>query len=364
VEFGLRELPLEIERVRNSKELAAFIDVPRIVYDRETHYAAPLMMEQTSLLHPKQAPFFKHGYAAFWTAKRSGAVVGRISAQIDFLAKRQRDEGIGFFGCIDAINDRDVLRQLLTTAEHWLQAEGCTRTQGPFMLSINGQSGLLTGGQAHAPMIGMPWHPDYLGGQLEGCGYRAIQTLHAYELSSDATSLDELKLRVTTDSLQVRHMNLGRMDQEAEICRSLFNGAWKDNWGFIELARSDIIAMAKELKPILFEDCTFVAEVDGKPIAFMLVLPNLFDVVKDIGPSPTLFGFSKLLWRAWRRQYKTCRVILLGVSPDYPLAMRARAVERIFASAIRTIKRYHGSKIEAGWILDSNAKMRAILDNI
>jgi GNAT superfamily N-acetyltransferase len=298
---------LQIERVRNSKELAAFIDVPRIIYEQEAHYAAPLVLEQTSLLHPKKAPFFKHGYAAFWTAKRGGAVVGRVSAQIDFLAKRQREEGIGFFGCVDAINDGDVLRQLLATAERWLQSEGCTRAQGPFTLSINGQSGLLTSGQAHAPMIGMPWHPKYLGGQLEGCGYSAIQTLHAYELKSDASSLGELKLRATTDSLQVRHMNLGRIDQEAEVCRSLFNEAWKDNWGFIELARSDMIAMAKELKPILFEDCTFVAELDGRPIAFMLVLPNLFDVMKNVGPSPTLFGFSKLLWRTWRRQYETCR---------------------------------------------------------
>ena len=52
------------------------------------------------------------------------APVGRISAQIDHLATGPRHDGVGFFGCLDAIDDGDVVAALLRTGR------GLARRQG------------------------------------------------------------------------------------------------------------------------------------------------------------------------------------------------------------------------------------------
>src|SRR3546814_16840881 len=66
-----------------------------------------------------------------------------------------------------------------------------------------------------------------------------------------------------------------RVDAEATLIMGLLNDAWSDNWGFVPLTDSEIAYVGKKLKDIVFEDLIRVAEVDGEPVAFMIVLPNI-----------------------------------------------------------------------------------------
>jgi hypothetical protein len=354
---------IQIELVRDRRGLREFVQLPRGLYRDHPDYVPPLDIEQMSLIDPKKSSFFKHGYAAFWIARRGGTPVGRISAQIDFLARQPDGARLGFFGCFDAIDDAAVAKPLFLAAEQWLREQGCERMRGPFMMSINGQSGLLASGRDHRPMVGMPWHPEYLAGLVESCACRVVQVFSSYAVDYQYVGRVVRPAAELKDFITVRSMDMSRLSDETEICRRMFNDFWKDNWGFVELSRADAEGMLTELKPLLFEDLTFVVEHEGKPIGFMLVLPNVYDVAGDLGAAPSIIGWLRFLWRVWKRQYTSCRILLMGFSSAAPIMVRARAVERMFAEAIARARRYRDDGfVEAGWILSDNRPMLAVLN--
>ena len=58
-----------------------------------------------------------------WLAERGGAVVGRISAQVDDLVQDHWEQGLGHWGMFEAL-DEEAARALIATAEAWLRAAG------------------------------------------------------------------------------------------------------------------------------------------------------------------------------------------------------------------------------------------------
>ena len=120
----------------------------------------PLIKERLDLLHPSH-PYFEHASARFWLVKLNGVPVGRISAQIDQLAKQTNSDRIGFFGFFECIDDVDLALELLQHAEDWLKEQGCVLVRGPFSLSINQESGLLVDGFDAEPFFMMGHAKSY-----------------------------------------------------------------------------------------------------------------------------------------------------------------------------------------------------------
>ena len=85
----------------------------------------------------------------------------------------------------------------------------------------------------------------------------------------------------------------------------ILNDAWSDNWGFVPITDSEIAHVGKKLKPIVFEDLIRIAELDGEPVAFMITLPDLNEVLKPLNGSLFPFGWAKLLW--WLRKPRRAR---------------------------------------------------------
>jgi len=115
----------------------------------------PLFFERKEHIDPEKNPYFAHAEAALFLAFKDGETVGRISAQIDRLRLERHRDDAGQFGFLDAVDDRDIFRELITAAETWLKARGMTRIQGPFSFSINDESGLLVEGFDTPPFVMM-----------------------------------------------------------------------------------------------------------------------------------------------------------------------------------------------------------------
>src|SRR3546814_8441851 len=115
-----------------------------------------------------------------------------------------------------------------------------------------------------------------------------------------------------TDTL-FPYTTLFRSDAEARLIMGILNDAWSDNWGFVPLTDSEIAYVGKKLKTLVFEDLIRVAEVDGEPVAFMIVLPNTNELLIDMDGSLLPFGWARLLWWLRRPKSRTLRVPLMGV---------------------------------------------------
>jgi GNAT superfamily N-acetyltransferase len=365
---------IRIEAVSGAKGRARFVDCGRAFSARLENFVPQLRSEQLELVDPGKNPFFGHARAQFFLALRGGEAVGRIAAHIDELALAMPaaqgfGPGTGMFGYFDAA-DEAVARALLGQAEEWLRGEGMTRAIGPISLSIWEEPGLLVKGQDHPPMLMMGHHPAHYAGWIEAADYARVQTLYTYELdiSTDFSPLVQriVKSGERNDRIKIRRVNTARWDEEVETVLAILNDAWSDNWGFVPFTPAEVAYAGKKLKPIIHEELNMIAEVDGRPVAFMLTFPDLNDALARIeGRLWPLGWFHLLRWLRFPRG-AGMRVPLMGVLKELHNSRLASQLAFMMISAIR--REAHGkfgsTRGELGWILEDNQGMVAIADAI
>ena len=153
------------------------------------------------------------------------------------------------------------------------------------------------------------------------------------------------------------------IDSKLDTVLKLFNDAWENNWGFVPMTREELAHMAKDLKPLLTDECLSIVEVDGVPAAFALALPNLTEVSADLDGQLLPFGWARLGWRVKRRAYTSGRLLLMGVSRQYRetglgAGLALLAIEKMREGVIRLGIR----TAELGWVLEDNRPLLRMLD--
>lgn len=353
---------IEVSPVDRRSELREFVRLPRRLYGRFPEYIPPLDYERRKLLHPAHGAFFKNGRARYWIARQGGIAVGRISAQVDSFAPNGGGGGIGAFGCLDAIDDGDVVAALLERAARWLEGNAMARMRGPFTLSINGESGLQIDGQGHRPMTWMPWHPAYLAPHVVAAGLSGVKDLLVYALRQAPA---EVRLPGgLLKRIKVRELALRHLDRDAEIMRSLFNSAWQHNWGFLPLTSAETTALCRSFRPFLHKQCALFVEQDGTPIAFGLFVPNLFDIVGDLDGTLLPLNWLRFAWRVIKPAYRSGRIVLLGVRDDIQHTVLGAALPMLLINeALRRWPR-RIEEVEMGWVLEDNARVLRVINAV
>lgn len=369
-----RAAQIVIEPVTDKRGRAAFVDLGRAFSDRLEHFVPQIRAEQIELVDPDKNPFFGHARVQLFIAKEGGRPVGRISAHIDELALAMPADqgfgpGTGFFGYFDA-EDEAVARALLTAAEGWLAGEGMTRVLGPISLSIWEEPGLLVRGQDHAPMVMMGHHPAHYAGWIEAAGYTRAKTLYTYDLDI-SKPFPPLVQRIVqsghkNERITVRRVRKADWDAEVATILGILNDAWSDNWGFVPFSPAEVAHAGKKLRPIIKEELNMIAELDGRPVAFMLTFPDLNDALAKIRGK--LFPFGWITMLRWLHFPKGAgmRVPLMGVLKELHNSRLASQLAFMMIEAIRhnSSTKFASKRGEIGWILEDNQGMVAIADTI
>ena len=366
--------PLMVRPVADRGDRKAFIDIAYTLNRDDPNWVPPLRSEVAGTIDPKKNGWFSHARGQLFVATRGNQTVGRISAHIDTLAltmpaDRGFGPGVGFWGMIEAA-DENTAKALINAAEDWLRKQGMTRALGPVSLSIWEEPGLLIKGHDHAPTVMMGHHPARYQGWIERAGYLPAKQLLTYELDI-SVEFPPIVNRIIQSGeknprINIRKVDKSRFDEEAAIILSILNDAWADNWGFVPLTQPEINDVAVKLKPIVFEDLIRIAELDGKPVAFMITLPDLNEAIKPLGGSLLPFGWAKLLLWLRKPQVRTMRVPLMGVVKELQASRMASQLAFMMIEYIRrdSVANFGASRGEIGWVLDDNQGMRSIAETI
>ena len=129
---------------------------------------------------------------------------------------------------------------------------------------------------------------------------------------------------------------------------------------------AEIANAGKKLKPIIHADINLIAELDGKPVAFMLTFPDVNAVLRKIKGRLFPFGWFHLLRWLRRPRNAAMRVPLMGVRRELHNSRLASQLAFMMIGQIRDVAtvRYGTRRAEIGWILDDNQGMKAIADAI
>lgn len=359
---------IRIEQVvPGSKGVDRFIALPYRLHQGDPNWVPPLYMERQETLSPKLNPYFEHADVMFFLAWRGDRVVGRISAQIDRAGLAIRNDATGHFGLLAAEDDQAVIDALFAAAAGWLRDRGMTRMVGPFNLSINEETGLLVDGWDRPPMLLMGHDRAYLGPRIEAAGLVKAKDVYAYLYDIDRELPKSVRLMIDRPlpvNVRLRMLDMKRYEEDLANITSIFNNAWAGNWGFVPLSESETKQMAKSLKLLINPRLAWIVEVDGKPAAFGVCLPNLNEAIHDLGGKLLPFGLFKLLWRLKVKGVKTARVPLMGVRRDVGTWLQAIMPFLVVDAMRREAKALGYEWIELSWILEDNVPMRRIIESI
>ena len=113
---------------------------------------------------------------------------------------------------------------------------------------------------------------------------------------------------------------------------------------------------ARNCKPIVFADLIYVAEYDGKPVAFMITLPDINEKLKQFDGKLFPFNWAKLLWWLRAPQVRTMRVPLMGVAKHLQNSRMASQLAFMMIEYIRrnSVANFGATRGEIGWILEDN----------
>ena len=362
---------IEIREVQNKADRKTFVTLLWDVFKGDPNWVPPLIMERMDALDEKKNPYFEHAEVKLWIAYKDGKPVGRISAQIDELVPKYHDVKTGHFGYFDCINDQDVANALFDTALNWLNEKGMVEVIGPFSLSINEETGMLVEGFDTPPRLLMGHSLPYYEKLVTNYGLARVKDTWAYTLDISQEILPPVMQKlvdraVAKGQVRFRPINMDKYEEELKIILDIFNDAWIENWKYIPFTQSELDHAVKELKMIIREDFTYIAEVDGVPQAMMVTLPNINEIIADLNGKLFPFGFLKLLWRLKiKPSFKTVRVPLMGVRKEFQNSRLSGIMSfGLFEACRKTATKIGCEEAELSWVLEENTRLSKLLETI
>ena len=359
-------MTLTVRQVDGRRGTARFIDVAWRVNDAylrgggDATWVPPLRMVVADALN-RTNPFYRDADRALFVAERNGTPVGRIAAIENRGHNRHHEDRAGFFGFFDTVDDPEVSSQLLARAEGWLRDRSLDRARGPISPSMNHESGLLVEGADQPAAVMTPWNPPYCSGLIEAAGYVGAQDLLGYDIpAGDTLAVPERVKRLAertarNTGVTFRNLNVAVLEQEARKVLELYCQAWDGNWGFTPPTWDEFWHTGKDLKSVLIQDFSFVAEVDDEIIGFMMVIRDINRVLRHI-PSGRLWPTTVLRLARDLPKVQRGRTVLMGLRSEY----RHRGLFPLFAyEAARRAHEVGFEGAEASWILDDNEALTA-----
>jgi GNAT superfamily N-acetyltransferase len=347
---------VEVRPLRSLGDRRQFVELPFRLHGTGTPWIPPLKLERHLFLSPRRGPFFAHGDAELFLARRAGRVVGRVSAQVDHHFNEYHGNAWGMFGFLEVEEDAEALNELLDAAAAWLRAHGRDRMVGPMDFTMNDEAGVLIEGFEHEPLVREPWHPPYYRRLCEQAGLEKVVDLLMWQLHiSERDKILPIIRKLAAElepkhGITIRRMTRRRLRRDLDAFAEIYNEAWTRNWGFVPYTKDDLDAYAQELHLVFDRDWFMVAEnADGETVGVAITVPDINQVLKRMQGRVLPLGWWHYLRR--RRIVDRCRIGFLGVKPAYQHTGVAAGfyMEHFRTSEVTRIKSGEG-----GWVLETN----------
>ena len=360
-------LNIEVSEVTSRHERDAFIKFQWQIYATDPAWVPPLIIERKSFLDRKRHPFYRHGEAALFLARKDGKIVGRIMASDDPNYNSLHETNVGCFGLFESINDQEVAAALFDAAAGWLRNRGRSEIMGPIDYSTNYVCGLLVDGFRFAPTILTAHNPPYYRDLIESCDFTKEKDWYAWwfaDPSKAAMHLRRLATRLKSRwPVTIRSADLKHLRDESRRLRQIFNQAWEKNWGFVPFTEAEIEFMTEELKPLIVPEFAWIAEIGSEPVGFTLCLPDINVVLRDLNGRLTRFGLPIGLIRLlfYKNRVRKGRLIALGVVEKY---RRAGIAEMLVLHVMEETMIKRGITGELSMTLEDNHMINRFLEAI
>jgi len=353
---------MKIVEISSKSDIQRFHELPFLIYKNDQNWISHIKQEVEVVFNPKRNKYFKTGSAArFLLEDEKGNVIGRVAAFIDGNRAntfKQATGGMGFFECID---NKPAAFMLFDACKKWLSDRDMEAMDGPINFGEKDRYwGLLVSGFNHPPIYANSYNPPYYQAFFEDYGFQTYFNQHNFIRPLTTVMPEKYRLRFVrvnkNKDYTLELISKKNLKKYAEDFREVYNAAWVTHDNFKGMSEDQAMSMLKKIKPVMEEDLVWFAYFKGKPIAFLIMLPELNQYFKAANGNFNWWGKLKFICKKLFSKPKFVWGVAFGVTPKFQGIGMESYVLNSAAEYLRT-KRPNFKDVIVTWIGDFNPKM-------
>ena len=213
--------------ITSKKQLKEFILFEWEIYKEDKNWVPPLIIDRLTQFNTQKNPFLHHSEIQPFIAYKDNKPAGRIVAILNNNHNKFHNERTGFFGFFESTNDFEVAKNLFNKAIEWHKEKGMDTLRGPANFSSNDCWGLLINAFDLPPQIMMPYNTSYYIDLIEQYGFKKVNDLYAYKLSTQNATIPDRVKRITKyiesrKEIVIRNINMKNFKEEVEKIRMIY----------------------------------------------------------------------------------------------------------------------------------------------
>lgn len=352
-----------LKEVTTTKDAKLFLDVARMIYKGDKNWICPLDDDINAIFDPARNAYFRHGKAIRWILfDQSHKPIGRVAAFFNEKKAYKYEQPTGGMGFFECINDQKAAFMLFDQCRKWLEQHGMEAMDGPVNFGENDQFwGLLVEGFTQQS-YGMNYHHPYYQKLFEDYGFFPYYEQITNHL--DITVPFPERFWKIADwvaqkpGFTFEHADLKRVDKYISDLKTVYDQAWAHFPNFTPLNEDDIRAAFIKAKPIIDEELIWFAYFQGEPIAFLIMFPDVNQILRHFNGKLTLINKLRFLYYRWKKEITRTRITVMGVVPRF----QRHGIESAIFRQLKDVfeKRPWYKEIELSWVGDFNPRMKAL----
>ena len=363
-------MTLTIRTVSTPQEFKQFVVFPWSIYRHDPYWVPPLIDDRAARLDLRRNPYWKNAEQCLWIAFQDKVPVGTLAAMVDHRRNQVLKQSVGAFGFFECINDPEVAKRLFESAEQWLCSKGMTVMRGPYNPSETDEIGILIEGFNTRPSILEAHTPPYYASLVEASGFAPYNQTVArlFVRPPEAKNVEDvipLKLQKVAaiarkrSDLTIRKLSLSRWNAEIMLACQIYNASLSGLEDFVPLTEDEFKSFSDSFKAIISPDEALIAEINGKPVGFILGLPDANEALQHLTGHLWPFGILKLQW--YLHKIKRVSFKVLMILPDY----QNRGIETVLVTELaRAVWKKGYREVDISLTGDENIKSNRFQENL
>ncbi|MEU7934659.1 GNAT family N-acetyltransferase [Micromonospora echinofusca] len=311
-----------LRRVVDRRGLREFLSLTDRVYAGEPRFVPP-SRQQVRRWWRDGVPMYVLRDGA------TGTVVGRTTLHTDAALDAKLGRRCQLFGLTEFTDAAaQPLFEAITTAAR--AAGDRDALFGPVALLPNQAGGVITSGYADRGFIDSAWNPPRYVSAYESYGFR--RRFESDTWICPVTAGDDVPAGTDPDGaeLTVHRGDVRRLADQLELLRGMLNASFAQLGYYTEISAAQLRRQTDGLAYLLDESLLLYLTRAGRPVAFVLCVPDISEFVVRVRGDLNLVNQVRLL--ATRRRYRREAVLIVkGVLPEH----QGRGYQRLLSAALR-----------------------------
>ncbi|MBK3517239.1 GNAT family N-acetyltransferase [Carboxylicivirga marina] len=357
---------MKVVEVSDKQSQKQFLNVVNVIYSDDKNYVRPLDSMIEEVFDANRNTYFNHGVATRFILIRNEEVIGRVAAFVNHKKSKGFDQPTGGLGFFECINDKEAAFVLFNAAKEWLKKNQMEAMDGPINFGENDNFwGCLVEGFSQ-PGFGMQYNPPYYKAFFEEYGFSTYFEQITNHLDLTVPFPERFwKIAgwvVKKEGFSFRHFRIKETDKFINDFEAIYNDAWRFHENFTPIDKKVLKATMMKTKAFMMEDLIWYAYHDGKPIGFIVLFPDVNQILKHFNGKMNLWNKLRFMWMKHRKYMTRARVVILGVVPKF---QRSGIESGLFWHLQGVVdKNPHLKELELSWVGDFNPKMRILQESM